>query len=212
MSASKGPLRASRFDETGSRIFVKCRAPGNCRARYPAATSNSTLETAGAISNFGNGCRPPDDIAVVVFRSPAKLMVFARRPANWKGISTLAAMPMMYSSMRGDVAYFVFFVSFLFSFFFFATYLRRSLIDSLLKRAADTSEPLSFRSRVARTSLFVPANDWQPPPPSISACGDRFRAGGDHGCSGSTHEAQHRMPGSFFSYPGHCLGCAIALA
>jgi DNA-binding beta-propeller fold protein YncE len=82
----KGHPESFQFDETGSRIFVN--VPG---ARQIAVVDTgsgqqvSTLDTAGASSNFPMAVDADAHRLLVVFRSPAKLMVFATPTGKLEG-------------------------------------------------------------------------------------------------------------------------------
>jgi DNA-binding beta-propeller fold protein YncE len=74
----KGHPESFQFDEAGSRIFVN--VPGAHEIAVLDVGSNrqvSTLEAAGASSNFAMTVDPDEHRLLVVFRSPAKLTAFA---------------------------------------------------------------------------------------------------------------------------------------
>ena len=74
----KGHPESFQFDEAGARIFVN--VPGAHEIAVLDVGSNrqvSTLEAAGASSNFAMAVDPDEHRLLVVFRSPAKLMAFA---------------------------------------------------------------------------------------------------------------------------------------
>ena len=73
-----GHPESFQFDETGSRIFVNVPdAPADRGASTPSRADRvSTLESAGASSNFAMAVDADEHRLMVVFRNPAKLMVF----------------------------------------------------------------------------------------------------------------------------------------
>ena len=59
------------------------------------------LEAAGASSNFAMAVDADKHRVLVVFRNPARIVAFATRTGKPRGVSRPAAMPTMYSSIRG---------------------------------------------------------------------------------------------------------------
>ena len=73
----KGHPESFQFDETGARIFVNVPDARQIAVLDVASgKQTSTLDTAGATSNFPMALDPASHRLVVAFRSPAKLMVF----------------------------------------------------------------------------------------------------------------------------------------
>ena len=82
----KGHPESFQFDEAGARIFVN--VPGAREIAVLDVGSNrqvSTLEAAGASSNFAMAVDPDEHRLLVVFRSPAKLMIFATPTGKSEG-------------------------------------------------------------------------------------------------------------------------------
>ena len=82
----KGHPESFQFNETGSRIFVN--VPDARQVAIVDAESGqqiSTLDTAGAGSNFPMAVDVDEHRLLVAFRSPAKLMVFATRTGKLEG-------------------------------------------------------------------------------------------------------------------------------
>jgi DNA-binding beta-propeller fold protein YncE len=82
----KGHPESFQFNETGSRIFVN--VPQARQVAIVDAESGqqiSTLDTAGAGSNFPMAVDVDEHRLLVAFRSPAKLMVFATRTGKLEG-------------------------------------------------------------------------------------------------------------------------------
>jgi YVTN family beta-propeller protein len=144
----KGHPESFQFDDTtGSRIFVN--VPGARQIAVLDVASNkqiSTLETAGASSNFAMAVDPDEHRLLVVFRSPAKLMVFATQTGKLEG---------SFDTCRDadDV---------------FVDSRRRRLYvscgEGVIDVLAQTGSGYERIARIptvagARTSLFVPAND-----------------------------------------------------
>src|SRR5712672_1524991 len=82
----KGHPESFQFDETGSRIFVNV---PDAREIAVVDTGSgqqiSTLDTAGARSNFPMAVDADEHRLLVAFRSPAKLMFFATRTGKLEG-------------------------------------------------------------------------------------------------------------------------------
>ena len=102
----KGHPESFQFDETGSRIFVN--VPDARQIAVVDAGSGqqiSTLDTAGARSNFPMAVDADEHRLLVAFRSPAKLDGLRNRDRQTGGeVSTPAAMPTTCSSMPGGGA------------------------------------------------------------------------------------------------------------
>ena len=82
----KGHPESFQFDETGSRIFVN--VPDVRQVAVVDAQAGqqiSTLDTAGARSNFPMAVDSDEHRLLVAFRSPAKLMIFATRTGELEG-------------------------------------------------------------------------------------------------------------------------------
>ncbi len=82
----KGHPESFQFDETGSRIFAN--VPDARQIAVIDVDSGkqvSTLDTAGASSNFPMAVDAEEHRVLVAFRSPAKLMVFATRTGKLEG-------------------------------------------------------------------------------------------------------------------------------
>jgi DNA-binding beta-propeller fold protein YncE len=82
----KGHPESFQFDETGSRIFAN--VPDARQIAVIDVDSGkqvSTLDTAGASSNFPMAVDAEEHRLLVAFRSPAKLMVFATRTGKLGG-------------------------------------------------------------------------------------------------------------------------------
>jgi DNA-binding beta-propeller fold protein YncE len=143
----KGHPESFQFDETGSRIFVN--VPGARQIAVLDVASNkqiSTLETAGASSNFAMAVDPHEHRLLVVFRSPAKLMVFATQTGKLEGsFDTCRDADDVFVDARRRRIY----VS-----------CGEGVID-VFARSASGYERIGRIPTVAgaRTSLFAPAND-----------------------------------------------------
>jgi DNA-binding beta-propeller fold protein YncE len=143
----KGHPESFQFDETGSRIFAN--VPGARQIAVLDVTSNkqiSTLETAGASSNFAMAVDPDEHRLLVVFRSPAKLMVFATQTGKLEGsFDTCRDADDVFVDARRRRIY----VS-----------CGEGVID-VFARSASGYERIGRIPTVAgaRTSLFAPAND-----------------------------------------------------
>jgi YVTN family beta-propeller protein len=97
----EGHPESFQFDETGSRIFVNVPdAPQIAALDAVSGRKVSILESAGASANFAMAVDTDEHRVLIAFRNPARLVVFG----TGRQASRPAAMPMMYSSMRGDVA------------------------------------------------------------------------------------------------------------
>jgi hypothetical protein len=82
----KGHPESFQFNETGSRIFVNVPDAREIAVVDTGAGQQiSTLDTAGASSNFAMAVDADEHRLLVVFRSPAKLMVFATRTGKLAG-------------------------------------------------------------------------------------------------------------------------------
>jgi YVTN family beta-propeller protein len=82
----KGHPESFQFNETGSRIFVNVpQAREITVVDAGAGRQMSTLNTAGAGSNFPMAVDVDEHRLLVAFRSPAKLMVFATRTGKLEG-------------------------------------------------------------------------------------------------------------------------------
>ena len=143
----KGHPESFQFDETGSRIFVN--VPGARQIAVVDAGSGqqvSTLDTAGASSNFPMAVDADAHRLLVVFRSPAKLMVFATPTGKLEGSFDICrdADDVFVDPRRRRV-----YVS-----------CGEGVID-VLAQNGDGYERIARIPTVAgaRTSLFVPAND-----------------------------------------------------
>ena len=82
----KGHPESFQFDASGSRIFAN--VPDARQIAVVDISSGkqiSTLDTAGARSNFAMAVDADEDRLLVVFRSPARLMVFAMRTGKLEG-------------------------------------------------------------------------------------------------------------------------------
>jgi DNA-binding beta-propeller fold protein YncE len=82
----KGHPESFQFDETGSRIFVN--VPDARQVAVLDVGSGqqiSTLDTAGARSNFPMAVDADEHRVLVAFRNPAKLIVFATRTGKLEG-------------------------------------------------------------------------------------------------------------------------------
>jgi DNA-binding beta-propeller fold protein YncE len=143
----KGHPESFQFDETGSRIFVN--VPGARQIAVLDVASNkqiSTLETAGASSNFAMAVDPDEHRLLVVFRSPAKLTAFATPTGKLEGsFDTCRDADDVFVDSRRRRLY----VS-----------CGEGVID-VLAQSGSGYERIARIPTVAgaRTSLFVPAND-----------------------------------------------------
>src|SRR5260370_36411714 len=73
----KGHPESLQFDETGARIFANVPDARQIAVLdVGSGRQTSTLDTAGATSNFPMTVDPDEHRVLVVFRSPAKLMAF----------------------------------------------------------------------------------------------------------------------------------------
>jgi DNA-binding beta-propeller fold protein YncE len=82
----KGHPESFQFDETGSRIFANVPdARQIAVVDVGSGAQISTLDTAGASSNFPMAVDAEEHRLLVAFRSPAKLMVFATRTGKLEG-------------------------------------------------------------------------------------------------------------------------------
>jgi len=82
----KGHPESFQFDETGSRIFVNVPDTRQIAVLDVGSSQQvSTLDTAGASSNFPMAVDAEEHRVLVAFRSPAKLMVFATRTGKLEG-------------------------------------------------------------------------------------------------------------------------------
>ena len=143
----KGHPESFQFDETGSRIFVN--VPD---ARQIAVVDTgsgqqiSTLDTAGARSNFPMAVDADEHRLLVAFRSPAKLMVFATGTGKPEGsFDTCRDADDVFVDPRRRRVYV-------------------SCGEGVIDVLAPTSNGYARIARIptvagARTSLFVPAND-----------------------------------------------------
>jgi YVTN family beta-propeller protein len=143
----KGHPESFQFNETGSRIFVN--VPQARQVAIVDAESGqqiSTLDTAGAGSNFPMAVDVDEHRLLVAFRSPAKLMVFATRTGKLEGSFDICR-------DADDV---------------FVDPQRRRLYvscgEGVIDALAQTSNGYERIARIptvagARTSLFVPASD-----------------------------------------------------
>ena len=81
-----GHPESFQFDDTGSRIFVNVPDARQIAVLDVGSSKQiSTLDTAGASSNFPMAVDAEEHRVLVAFRSPAKLMVFATRTAKLEG-------------------------------------------------------------------------------------------------------------------------------
>ena len=143
----KGHPESFQFDASGSRIFANVPA-----ARQIAVVDAdrgqqiSTLDTAGASSNFPMAVDADEHRLLVVFRSPARLMVYATRTGKLEGSFDTCrdADDVFVDPQRRRV-----YVS-----------CGEGVID-VLAEASDGYERLARIPTIAgaRTSLFVPATD-----------------------------------------------------
>jgi DNA-binding beta-propeller fold protein YncE len=82
----KGHPESFQFDETGSRIFVNVPDARQIAVLdVGSSKQSSTLDTAGARSNFPMAVDADEHRLLVAFRSPAKLMVFATPTGKLEG-------------------------------------------------------------------------------------------------------------------------------
>jgi DNA-binding beta-propeller fold protein YncE len=82
----KGHPESFQFDETGSRIFVNVPDARQIAVLDVGSSQQvSTLDTAGARSNFPMAVDVDEHRLLVAFRSPAKLMAFATRTGKLEG-------------------------------------------------------------------------------------------------------------------------------
>lgn len=143
----KGHPESFQFDETGSRIFVN--VPD---ARQIAVVDTgsgqqiSTLDTAGARSNFPMAVDADEHRLLVAFRSPAKLMVFATGTGKLEGsFDTCRDADDVFVDPRRRRVYV-------------------SCGEGVIDVLAPTSNGYARIARIptvvgARTSLFMPASD-----------------------------------------------------
>jgi DNA-binding beta-propeller fold protein YncE len=143
----KGHPESFQFNETGSRIFVN--VPDARQIAVVDAGSGqqiSTLDTAGARSNFPMAVDADEHRLLVAFRSPAKLMVFATATGKLEGSFDICrdADDVFIDPRRRRV-----YVS-----------CGEGVID-VLGRTSDGYERIARVPAVAgaRTSLFAPASD-----------------------------------------------------
>ena len=143
----KGHPESFQFNETGSRIFVNVPDAREIAVVDTGAGHRvSALDTAGAGSNFPMAVDVDEHRLLVVFRSPAKLMVFATRTSKLEGSFDICR-------DADDV---------------FVDPQRRRLYvscgEGVIDALAQTSNGYERIARIptvagARTSLFVPASD-----------------------------------------------------
>ena len=143
----KGHPESFQFNRSGSRIFAN--VPDARQIAVVDADSGrqiSTLDTAGASANFPMAVDADEHRLLVVFRSPARLMVFATRTGKLEGSFDACrdADDVFVDAQRRRV-----YVS-----------CGEGVID-VLAEASDGYERVSRIPTVAgaRTSLFVPATD-----------------------------------------------------
>jgi hypothetical protein len=143
----KGHPESFQFDETGSRIFVNVPDARQIAVVDAGAGQQvSTLDTAGASSNFPMAVDADARRLLVVFRNPAKLMVFATPTGKLEGrFDTCRDADDVFVDPRRRRVY----VS-----------CGEGVID-VLAQAGGGYERIARIPTVAgaRTSLFVPAND-----------------------------------------------------
>jgi len=143
----KGHPESFQFDETGSRIFANVPDARQVAVLDVGSRQQiSTLDTAGARSNFPMAVNADEHRLLVAFRSPAKLMIFATRTGKLEGSFDICrdADDVFVDPQRRRI-----YVS-----------CGEGVIDVL----AQTSNGYDRIARIptvagARTSLFVPASD-----------------------------------------------------
>jgi DNA-binding beta-propeller fold protein YncE len=143
----KGHPESFQFDETGSRIFANVPDARQVAVLDVGSRQQiSTLDTAGARSNFPMAVNADEHRLLVAFRSPAKLMIFATRTGKLEGSFDICrdADDVFVDPQRRRI-----YVS-----------CGEGVIDVL----AQTSNGYERIARIptvagARTSLFVPASD-----------------------------------------------------